>query len=691
MAVIDEKLTRMKELAEQAATGTYTTVQREIINSEYQAMAAEIDRIAAATEFNGVKLLDGSISAIHQGKGLKIHFGTGNNEAEDYYFVKIGDIRATSQSGLRIGGDAKNDIWGTVGTHGGPNTTGCCGGGIPSLNEPVEGWNSGEVFAYGYNWDLKENDDEDLKQGRYVAGAYQVDGTPTLQELLDMVNKGTQARVRIDFETGTTVDDLSGAFPATSSLTSAQANEINIAKGLYLSGYSYTGTFKLDNTMINAMKDDIDPTVTSAHMTAGNTYPVKGSISSADLKTLANLGVDISGLTAAAFSANITVDNKIITALSAMGFNVATAPLVSGNTFTGTVTVNEELISAIGLTKSEWVSGKNFVDPIIQEGAHRVCIGNEMYYIGSATLGKSANQPDKEAYSMMSARVNDSAVTGTTWAISALAAAINGNPDSDYWAKLETFEYRSGYTSLYVFAKEGGDKKDVSACDEQLGAIRGSATQSSIVKWHNDELGVDTEEGTYFNNGGLNWGTLNGVPTGYGSWGVQLEGRDVGDQRDLQILNVGSGAAFDIRTDYTGMPGRGFGLDSQGNPIDNILGLDRQSFVEIQNAADGDWAGAHVRSQSHAQEALDAIQSAIERKDKVRAELGAYQNRLENTITNLEIQAENLQASESRISDMDMATEMTTFVKNQVLTQAAISMLSQANSLPQMALSLLNG
>ena len=128
-----------------------------------------------------------------------------------------------------------------------------------------------------------------------------------------------------------------------------------------------------------------------------------------------------------------------------------------------------------------------------------------------------------------------------------------------------------------------------------------------------------------------------------------------------------------------------------GVAINNILGLDRQSFVEIQNAADGDWVGAHVRSQSHAQEALDAIQAAIERKDKIRAQLGSYQNRLENTITNLEIQAENLQQSESRISDMDMATEMTTFVKNQVLTQAAISMLSQANSLPQMALSLLNG
>jgi flagellin len=62
LSVIDEKLTRMKELAEQAATGTYTSTQRLIMDSEYQAMASEISRIAMATDFNGVKLLDGSLS-----------------------------------------------------------------------------------------------------------------------------------------------------------------------------------------------------------------------------------------------------------------------------------------------------------------------------------------------------------------------------------------------------------------------------------------------------------------------------------------------------------------------------------------------------------------------------------------------------------------------------------------------------
>jgi flagellin len=99
--------------------------------------------------------------------------------------------------------------------------------------------------------------------------------------------------------------------------------------------------------------------------------------------------------------------------------------------------------------------------------------------------------------------------------------------------------------------------------------------------------------------------------------------------------------------------------------------------------------GSHVDTQERAQEALDPLNNAIISKDKIRANLGSLQNRLENTITALEIQAENLQAAESRISDVDVAKEMTNFVKNQILTQAAISMLSQANSLPRMALSLI--
>jgi flagellin len=96
----------------------------------------------------------------------------------------------------------------------------------------------------------------------------------------------------------------------------------------------------------------------------------------------------------------------------------------------------------------------------------------------------------------------------------------------------------------------------------------------------------------------------------------------------------------------------------------------------------------NISTQANAQKALEGIRDAIVSKDNIRAHLGALQNRLENTVANLSIQAENLQASESRISDIDVATEMTNFVRNQTLANTANSMLSQANSLPQMALSL---
>ncbi len=119
-----------------------------------------------------------------------------------------------------------------------------------------------------------------------------------------------------------------------------------------------------------------------------------------------------------------------------------------------------------------------------------------------------------------------------------------------------------------------------------------------------------------------------------------------------------------------------------GNSTASALGL---------GSANGGKAGHDISTQANAQRALDAINAAIVSKDNIRAHLGAMQNRLENTITNLEIQAENLQAAESQISDVDVATEMTTFVRNQILVQSGVAMLSQANSLPQMAMQLIGG
>ncbi|GAA0732487.1 flagellin [Dactylosporangium roseum] len=87
--------------------------------------------------------------------------------------------------------------------------------------------------------------------------------------------------------------------------------------------------------------------------------------------------------------------------------------------------------------------------------------------------------------------------------------------------------------------------------------------------------------------------------------------------------------------------------------------------------------------------AIEAIDTAIKGVSTARATLGAYQNRFEHTINNLNVAVENLSASESRIRDTDMAQEMVSFTRSQILTQAGTSMLAQANQAPQNVLSLL--
>lgn len=96
-----------------------------------------------------------------------------------------------------------------------------------------------------------------------------------------------------------------------------------------------------------------------------------------------------------------------------------------------------------------------------------------------------------------------------------------------------------------------------------------------------------------------------------------------------------------------------------------------------------------TKSASQITAMITTIDEAINDVSTARAKLGAYQNRLEHTINNLGTASENLTAAESRIRDVDMAEEMSTFTKNNVLTQAAQAMVAQANSQPQSVLQLL--
>ena len=96
-----------------------------------------------------------------------------------------------------------------------------------------------------------------------------------------------------------------------------------------------------------------------------------------------------------------------------------------------------------------------------------------------------------------------------------------------------------------------------------------------------------------------------------------------------------------------------------------------------------------VDSTTNAFKAMASVDAAIEKVSSYRATLGAAQNRLEHTVNNLKVTSENITSAESRIRDTDMADEITAYTKNNILLQAAQSMLSQSNAMPQGVLSML--
>jgi len=131
-----------------------------------------------------------------------------------------------------------------------------------------------------------------------------------------------------------------------------------------------------------------------------------------------------------------------------------------------------------------------------------------------------------------------------------------------------------------------------------------------------------------------------------------------------QVFQIGANEGQTMSVEIGDMSAAALGVD----------GLDVSAFISDPSLIDG---------------ALADVDNAVKMVSEERSKLGAYQNRLEHTIANLDNAAENLQAAESRIRDVDMAYEMMNFTKFQILQQASTAMLAQANLAPQSVLQLL--
>ena len=190
------------------------------------------------------------------------------------------------------------------------------------------------------------------------------------------------------------------------------------------------------------------------------------------------------------------------------------------------------------------------------------------------------------------------------------------------------------------------------------------STERSYIQGEMNKLSSEIDriaQSTEFNGQHLLNGTLSGGAAKINTMTFQIGARNNtnNDTIDLNVTDTSTKAIFLNKTD--------------------TVTLNNVSTTGVLNVSD----------QTSAQKALDTLDSAIISISKERSNLGATQNRLQSTLNNLQVAVENTSASESRIRDVDVASETAIMTRNNILTQAGTSILSQANQAPQQALSLL--
>mgnify|MGYP000872156661 FL=1 len=216
-----------------------------------------------------------------------------------------------------------------------------------------------------------------------------------------------------------------------------------------------------------------------------------------------------------------------------------------------------------------------------------------------------------------------------------------------------------------------------------IGANAGQSLSVSIADMRATSAQLAVTGGTTFDN-------YTATATANGGT-MTLSGKYTGAQSGNYVITVGAGGVN--VTD--GASASGDKALSGGAVTFEHLGVTfafsglvaTSTFANV--AIDNDDFGINVSTQSAANSAITTINTAINNVSGERSKLGAIQNRLEHTIANLSTSAENLTAAESRIRDVDIAVEMMTFTKYQILGQASTAMLAQANAKPQAVLQLL--
>jgi len=638
-------LQRVRELAIQSANSSNSAMDREALNDEVQSLLAEAQRISVGTEFNGKKLIDGSLTGarFHVGayanQTITVNVGNAQNSSLGSYQItsgltnvanvalEAGDLLINGTDvGASTSGSAESKAIAINGISDQTGVTATASTELTSTNALLrnQALQAGDLLINGVNIGAVAGSNNLVVQGESIANAVnavsnqtgvqathnQSTGALTLtsssgKNIEIESTTGTAGATRLANASGLDVSVLTAATAATSTATFGDTTAGVLATNTITAqaGSSGDGTDFDDNIFtIEGVNFKFDSTHVGATGTqdASDNYIIK--LDGTD--TAAYTASQIHAAITAAKSSEGDFANITITALGGLTTVTITADVMT--TSINTETAGTAVGAGNGITQSN-------TDGVGAAVGDTLNVGGVTYEFGYAGSTPSSGNP------LVALASTDILLSGE------FTAAV-------------TAQYAAGNTNI-------------TAVDDDAG----TTTLTS------DPLGSGVANVTITEP--ISIGTAGAVDFTAAVGGT--DGTDVGEI-GLGILELNSASSFVITGNNPGRAGMAAAAVSQ-NSINN---------VDI-STADG------------ADDAISLLDGALSQIASSRGNLGAIQNRFESTISNLQNVSENISAARSRIMDADFAVETAALTKAQILQQAGVAMLAQANQLPQAVLSLL--
>lgn len=592
-------LQRMRELAVQSANDTNSASDRASLNDEVVQLQAELDRIAETTEFNGRKVIDGSLSDATFQVGANA--GTNQTISFDISSALGADL---SQVGTNIGAPNGDAVVGTAVADAGSLAAGTISVNDTDIGVTNSGSNvdiaaaintaAGETIATAVNEQTFTF--EDVNLNGTASSTLALTGVTFAGTVLDVNGVDVGAVTKADG--GNFAQDVADAIETADSLITATV------------GPSTSGSLGALTTITTGGGEAYTLNVNGD---AANLLDVGASTTLADADVVSTIEAHAQTTgTLAGGDLQYTDDSGNVLAI------------------TGTDETNLVFSSATGadidLTEADSTAGG--------VGYEATIAGGTQTDVGTVSLSSSA----------------DIAFVGT-------GGGITNGDDST--------------AATYVLTVDSADVNVAAGAD---GFVTGQDVADALIS-AGFTASVDGSDVSFANSDGADM-NLQEVIT------------DGADDAAVATVAVGTGFA-DADVDDAGIDYEGqISLDSTSDIILTGTGLAAAGLDAVGNATTT-IDNVSVDTRENAWIAIESVDAALADIDTIRGGLGAVQNRFESTIANLNNVAENLSAARSRILDADIAMETSAMTKNNILQQAGVSILAQANQQPQLALSLL--